>query len=226
MVELIGSGEVESRVVALEPAVEPLGARVRRLRLERGLSLRSLAMRLGCDHSLIVRWERGDREPAPQDLARLARVLRTTTDDLLTGADLGCGRVASSRSHGHSSRERLGARIRTLRRRSSITPWEVFVATGIDGRRLRTIEAGADPSLAELRAIAEVLGSSLHRLLVEPPRQLGLGVHRPRLASGGRVADPLEAEQTPDAPTERIRALRSPGATPRLGFDGPVRADH
>ena len=168
MVELIGSREVESRVVALKQAAEPFGARLRRLRLERGLSLRSLAMRLSCDHSLVVRWERGDREPAPQDLARLARVLRVTADELLAGVDLDCGRVASSRSHGQSSRERLGARIRTLRRRSSITPWDVFVATGIDGRRLRTIEAGADPSLAELRAVVSLLGASVGQLLAGP----------------------------------------------------------
>ena len=185
MVELIGSGDVESRVLALEQAAEPFGTRIHRLRLDRGLSLRSLAMRLGCDHSLVVRWERGDREPAPQDLARLARVLRTSADDLLTGAALGCGRVASSRSHGQSSRERLGGRIRTLRRRSSITPWDVFVATGIDGRRLRTIEAGADPSLAELRAIAGLLGASVGHLLAETPRQPGGGTSWGRRAAAG-----------------------------------------
>jgi hypothetical protein len=35
--------------------------------------------------------------------------------------------------------------------------WEIYRATGIDGRRLRAIESGVDPSLAELRALCLAL---------------------------------------------------------------------
>lgn len=98
-------------VVVGAPLREPFGARLCRLRVARRISLRGLAVRLHCDHTLVLRWENGAREPAPQDLARLARVLGVSADDLLEGAVLGCGRVASSRSHGKESRARLGCRL-------------------------------------------------------------------------------------------------------------------
>lgn len=43
--------------------LEGLGERLARLRRARGIPTRAMSMRLGCDHSLVVRWERATREP-------------------------------------------------------------------------------------------------------------------------------------------------------------------
>lgn len=152
-------------VVGGAPLREPFGNRLRRLRVARRISQRGLALRLHCDHTLILRWENGAREPAPQDLARLARVLGVSADELLQGAVLDRGRVASSRSHGKESRARLGSRLAQRRRRASLGLWDVYLATGILGRRLRAIEAGADPSLDELRRLAAALDLSVAKIL-------------------------------------------------------------
>jgi hypothetical protein len=114
---------------------------------------------------------------------RLARILDTTADALLDGAKLGCGRVASSRSHGRTARERLGHRIAASRQRAGLVHWDVYLATDIDGRRLRAIEGGADPSLGELRALAGVLLSTSIEALLGVARK-GPPAHRedyPRL---------------------------------------------
>lgn len=130
-------------------------------------------MRLGCDHSLIVRWERGDREPAPQDLARLARIFRVGAGELLAGVTLGRGRVASSRSHSRSSRVRLGRRLAEERAMRAVGLWEIFAATGIDGRRVRAIEGGVDPSLGELRALCEAFEVPVGDVLDSRMRAVG-----------------------------------------------------
>lgn len=41
-----------------------LGERLRRLRAAAGLSTRELAGKIGCDHSLVVRWEGDEADTA------------------------------------------------------------------------------------------------------------------------------------------------------------------
>jgi hypothetical protein len=95
----------------------------------------------------------------------VARIYGVGVDDLLADVDLQCGRTLSSRAHGSSVRRRLGQRLSTLRVRRGLGIWDVYLATGITGRRLRTIEAGADPSLFELRCLSTVLDVRLRDLL-------------------------------------------------------------
>jgi tetratricopeptide (TPR) repeat protein len=70
-----------------EPAREPIGVRLRRLRLERGLSQRELASP-GVSYAYISRIEAGTRRPSVKALRMLARKLGTSPEYLETGSEL------------------------------------------------------------------------------------------------------------------------------------------
>ena len=72
----------------LSPAAgETIGQRLKRLRLERGLSQRELAAP-GVSYAYISRIEAGTRQPSVKALRRLAAKLGVTADYLETGSDL------------------------------------------------------------------------------------------------------------------------------------------
>ena len=62
-----------------------LGARIAALRREAGLSQAQLASMLGISPSAMGMYEQGRREPSLQLLGELARVLKVSTDYLITG---------------------------------------------------------------------------------------------------------------------------------------------
>lgn len=69
-------------------APEPLGARIRRLRMERGLSQDRLAIEAHVDQSGLSKFERGrERSMGNVQLARIAGVLRIALDELVAGTD-------------------------------------------------------------------------------------------------------------------------------------------
>jgi hypothetical protein len=137
----------------------------------------AVALRVGCDHSLVVRWESDLREPAVWDLPALSRVFGTTPEDLIDGARLVCGRAWSSRSHPSGPRRRLGRLLASARRSRSLGPWEVYEATGIRGSRLSAIERGADPSLAEVRSLVRLLDLGLTQILRAASLDIELDPH-------------------------------------------------
>lgn len=63
-----------------------IGARVRALRDERGLTQAKLADALGLTQSNVSAMERGDRGLTIHQAVKLARILHVTVDELLTGA--------------------------------------------------------------------------------------------------------------------------------------------
>src|ERR671931_1843508 len=69
------------------PGLESIGQRLRRLRLEKGLSQRDLAVP-GVSYAYISRIEAGTRQPSVKALRKLAAKLGVTADYLETGADL------------------------------------------------------------------------------------------------------------------------------------------
>jgi transcriptional regulator with XRE-family HTH domain len=71
------------------PFLAPHGFRERLvgLREERGLTQQALADLAGLNVVQIRRWETGASQPSLDALMKLTRGLRTTTDDLLFGAD-------------------------------------------------------------------------------------------------------------------------------------------
>jgi transcriptional regulator with XRE-family HTH domain len=72
---------------APHPAPESIGARLRRLRLERGFSQRELSGP-GVSYAYISRIEAGERRPSVKALRQLARKLGVSADYLETGSDL------------------------------------------------------------------------------------------------------------------------------------------
>ena len=63
------------------PALKRLGARVRQLRAEQGLSQEALADATGFGRSYMSGVERGVRNPSALQLLRLAKALRVTVGD-------------------------------------------------------------------------------------------------------------------------------------------------
>src|SRR5436853_6737864 len=85
---------------------EPIGARLRRLRVERGLSQRELSSP-GVSYAYISRIEAGARTPSVKALRMLAQKLGVTPEYLETGSDLGAGELRELRLAEQELRLRL-----------------------------------------------------------------------------------------------------------------------
>ncbi|HEY3543474.1 MAG TPA: helix-turn-helix domain-containing protein [Gaiellaceae bacterium] len=88
-------------------AGETIGQRLKRLRLERGLSQRELAAP-GVSYAYISRIEAGTRQPSVKALRRLAAKLGVTADYLETGSDLDPANERELRRSDLELAERLG----------------------------------------------------------------------------------------------------------------------
>jgi len=86
---------------------ESIGARLRRLRLERGLSQRQLASR-GVSYAYISRIESGQRTPSVRAIRLLARRLGVAPEYLESGADIGPVEALELRLTDAELRLRLG----------------------------------------------------------------------------------------------------------------------
>jgi len=109
---------------------------------------------------VISRWERRDLEPTYSDLIAVAGTLAVTIDELLSRALAGPGRRRSRRTFTGESRGALGSALLTLRDHSGLDLYPVARASRIPPRRLRRIEAGAEPGLAELDRLLRAIGAS------------------------------------------------------------------
>lgn len=88
-------------------SAESIGARVRRLRLERGLSQRQLASR-GVSYAYISRIESGQRTPSVRAIRLLARKLGVAPEYLESGVDIGPVEALELRLSDAELRLRLG----------------------------------------------------------------------------------------------------------------------
>ena len=79
--------EKRMRLDSLPAAGETIGERLKRLRLDRGLSQRELAAP-GVSYAYISRIEAGTRQPSVKALRRLAVKLNVSADYLERGSDL------------------------------------------------------------------------------------------------------------------------------------------
>lgn len=70
-----------------EIRIEPIGARVRRLRSERSIGQERLAMQAHVDQSGLSKFERGGRGFGEVPLRRIAQALGVSFDELISGTD-------------------------------------------------------------------------------------------------------------------------------------------
>ena len=116
---------------------ESLGSRIRRLRLEQGISQEALALRIGCPgHANISRYESGSRVPSMESIDKLANALGVTRRYLLTGAN--------APTH-ESTAERLTIRGRTKTR----TTIQVYPETANTIKRLARQHGITIPEITE-----------------------------------------------------------------------------
>ena len=85
---------------AFDPGAE-LGPRLRRVREDRGLSVRELARRISCSPSLISQIERGLSAPSVGILYAIATELRASLDFLFGAAAGGDAMLATAHGDGH-----------------------------------------------------------------------------------------------------------------------------
>lgn len=72
---------------------ETLGQRLRRLRELRGLSLLTIAGRIGVTSPAVWKWENGKARPRSKYIEPLATVLRVSIEELLNGGRPGLGKA-------------------------------------------------------------------------------------------------------------------------------------
>ncbi len=60
-----------------------ISARINELRKENHLTQKQLAEKVGCNQSMIARWEKGECEPTAGAILKLAEVFGCSTDYLL-----------------------------------------------------------------------------------------------------------------------------------------------
>ena len=169
-----------------DPGAE-LGPRLRRVREDRGISVRELARRIGCSPSLISQIERGLSAPSVGILYAIASELRASLDFLFGVAVPGDAMLATAHGDGHV---RSGAGGNgtgpgghgLVQRRSSRRT--IDLASGVRWERLTP---GADERVDFLEVIYEPSGHStdMRRPLRHDGQEYGLVVSGRLQASVG-----------------------------------------
>lgn len=67
--------------------------RMKQLREARGISMKQAAQQLQLPYTTYVNYEKGERQPGPEALMRIARFYNTTVDVLLGGAETAAGKA-------------------------------------------------------------------------------------------------------------------------------------
>lgn len=139
---------------AFDPGLE-LGPRLRRVREDRGLSVRELARRISCSPSLISQIERGLSAPSVGMLYALASELRTSLDFLFGVTVPGDAMTATAHGDGHVRPEEGTAGHGVIQRAGSRRT--IDLASGVRWERLTP---GADDRVDFLEVIYEPSGHS------------------------------------------------------------------
>ncbi|WP_406676491.1 helix-turn-helix domain-containing protein [Moorella sp. ACPs] len=161
-----------------------VGARLRRLREQKGITLSELSRRSGVSLAHISEIERSRSTASLKTLEKLAAVLEVSPSSLLRS----------------SQEDTLGNKLKRLREKMGLTQKELAQQVGISHSLIGQIETDRiQPSLATLSSLAEALGvSTCYFLMEEDEEDLYLGYRLP--------ADIREALRRPVL-QEVVRAL-------------------
>jgi transcriptional regulator with XRE-family HTH domain len=175
------TSEAEVGATAFDPGVQ-LGPRLRRVREDRGLSVRELARRISCSPSLISQIERGLSAPSVGILYALASELRTSLDFLFGVGLPGDAMTVTAHGDGHVRPDQPGP-ARTVVQRAGRRQ-AIDLASGVHWERLTP---GPDDRVDFLEVIYEPSGHSTdtRRPLRHDGREYGLVASGTLMASVG-----------------------------------------
>ncbi|AOQ24364.1 hypothetical protein MTAT_23930 [Moorella thermoacetica] len=129
-----------------------VGARLRRLREQKGITLSELSRRSGVSLAHISEIERSRSTASLKTLEKLAAVLEVSTSSLLRSGQ----------------QDSLGAKLKRLREKIGLTQKELAQQVGISHSLIGQIETDRiQPSLSTLSSLAEALGVSTCYFLME-----------------------------------------------------------
>jgi hypothetical protein len=122
-----------------------------------GLTQAELGVATGHGQGVVSRWERGVLEPTPHDIVLVASAIGIAPHEVAAAISCRRGRRRNARLQDPSARRHVGLALRAARLRAGLDPWAVAVASRVPPRRLRKIEAGADPTADEIGRLAAAI---------------------------------------------------------------------
>ena len=127
--------EVEAVTPAIAAALEGVGARLQRIRTQRGATLAAVAASTGISKSTLSRLETGQRRPGLEVLLPLAEVYRVPLDDLVGAPEVGDPRL-------RLTPRRAGGRtvVPLTRQPGGMQAWKVVIPASKNVPRPRTHE--------------------------------------------------------------------------------------
>jgi transcriptional regulator with XRE-family HTH domain len=117
---------------AITAALDQVGARLRRVREQRSLTLTAAAERTGISKSTLSRLENGQRRPTLELLLPLAQVYRVPIDDLVGAPEVGDPRIRLK------PRRLNGRTVLPLTRPGGVQAWKIVVPVAQSTPRVRT----------------------------------------------------------------------------------------
>jgi transcriptional regulator with XRE-family HTH domain len=117
-------GAVSLPQAAIAAALDQVGARLQRMRTQRGMSLTTVAAATGISKSTLSRLETGQRRPSLELLLPLAQAYRVPLEDLVGAPDVGDPRVRLKPRRVH------GRTVLPLTRPGAIQAWKIVIPRG------------------------------------------------------------------------------------------------
>ena len=194
----------------LSPSGETIGQRLKRLRLERGLSQRELAAP-GVSYAYISRIEAGTRQPSVKALRKLAAKLGVTADFLETGSELDPGAARELRLSDLELAVRLGERDGVEEGLREILSAALAAADDPSAFRARVAIAAMREEAGDLSGAIDLLEAAVADELVRPTEHVDVYSQLGRAyTQAGRMSQAVElfgrcVEQCDDNPAAEAR---------------------
>jgi len=180
----------------LSPSGETIGQRLKRLRLERGLSQRELAAP-GVSYAYISRIEAGTRQPSVKALRKLAGKLGVTADYLESGSELDAESARELRLADLELAVRLGDADGAEPALSHILADAEAAADASSAFRARVALAAVREERNDLAAAIELLEAAVGQEFVQPAEHVDVFSQLGRAYSAaGRTAQAVELFET------------------------------
>lgn len=177
---------------SLAPLGETIGQRLKRLRLERGLSQRELAAP-GVSYAYISRIEAGTRQPSVKALRKLAAKLGVTADYLESGSQLDPGAVRELRLSDLELAVRLGDSEGSEPPLREILAEAETAADAACAFRARVALAAVCEEHHDMQSAIELLQAAIAEELAHPAEQVDVFQQLGRAYAGaGRTAQAVE----------------------------------